>query len=275
MSGLSCAHARDQGTLVLRVLLAGLSRYRRNPLSPARKRNSGNALFQKPMTRLLLIPARGGSKGIPGKNIATLGGKPLIAWTIEQALQCGQGRVLVSTDSEEIATVARDAGAEVPFLRPAELAGDEAGSFEVAEHALNWVETSSGELPELLVLLQPTSPFRTVDDIVAAVRVVENSVAPAVIGVCEANPHPWMTRQIGPNGLLDYFVKVPEHIKRRQDFPPAYVVNGAIYVIRARVLLEKKTFQPAGTLAYVMPQERSLDIDLPSDLQLAEWMAAR
>ncbi len=199
----------------------------------------------------------------------------MIAWTIGPALESGLGRVLVSTDSEEIAAVAGREGAEVPFLRPAELAGDEAGSFEVAEHALKWVETSSGELPELLVLLQPTSPFRTADDIVAAVRLVENSGAPAAIGVCEADPHPWMTRRIGPDGVLDYFVEVPEHIKRRQDFLPAYAVNGAIYVIRSRVLLEKKTFQPAGTLAYVMPQERSLDIDLPSDLQLAEWMAAR
>lgn len=227
------------------------------------------------MSRLFLIPARGGSKGIPGKNIVPLGGRPLIAWTIGPALEAGLGRVLVSTDSDEIAAVAGREGAEVPFLRPAELAGDEAGSFEVAEHALKWVETSSGELPELLVLLQPTSPFRTADDIVAAVRLVENSVVPAVMGVCEADPHPWMTRRIGPDGVLDYFVEVPEHIKRRQDFPPAYAVNGAIYVIRSRVLLEKKTFQPAGTLAYVMPRERSLDIDLPSDLQLAEWMAAR
>jgi CMP-N-acetylneuraminic acid synthetase len=160
-------------------------------------------------------------------------------------------------------------------LRPAELAGDDSGSFEVAEHALKWVETSSGESPELLVLLQPTSPFRTVDDIVAAVRVVEKSDAPAVIGVCEADPHPWTTRRIGPEGMLDYFFEAPKHIKRRQDYPPAFAVNGAIYAIRSRVLLEKKTFQPAGTLAYLMPQERSLDIDLPSDLQFAEWMATR
>jgi CMP-N,N'-diacetyllegionaminic acid synthase len=227
------------------------------------------------MSRLFLIPARGGSKGIPRKNIVPLGGRPLIAWTIGVALESALGRVLVSTDSQEIAAVASREGAEVPFLRPAELAGDYSGSFEVAEHALKWVETSSGESPELLVLLQPTSPFRTAGDIIAAIRLVENSDAPAVIGVCEADPHPWMTRRIGPEGMLDYFVEVPKHIKRRQDYPPAFAVNGAIYAIRSRVLLEKKTFQPPGTLAYLMPQERSLDIDLPSDLQFAEWMATR
>lgn len=227
------------------------------------------------MNRLLLIPARGGSKGIPGKNIVPLGGKPLIAWTIGPALQCDMGRVLVSTDDGEIATVAGNAGAEVPFLRPAELATDEAGSFEVAEHALKWVETSSNELPELLVLLQPTSPFRTAEDIVSAVKLVETSGAPAAVGVCEANPHPWMTRKIMPDGSLDHFVAFPSHIKRRQDFPPAYAINGAMYVIRSSVLLEKKTFQPEGTLAFIMPRGRSIDIDSPEDLEIAGCLASR
>lgn len=199
----------------------------------------------------------------------------MIGWTIAPALQCGLGRVIVSTDSAEIAEMAREIGAEVPFLRPAELAGDETGSVEVAEHALRWVESASGGIPELLVLLQPTSPFRTADDIAQAVRLVENSAAPAAIGVCEADPHPWLTRRIKQDGSLDNLVEVPAFVRRRQEFPPAYAINGAVYVIRSRVLLEKKTFQPPGTLAYVMPRERSLDIDLPSDLQLAEWMASR
>lgn len=224
---------------------------------------------------LLLVPARGGSKGIPGKNIRPLGGRPLIDWTIREALASNAGRVVVSTDSGEIAAIARQCGAEVPFLRPAELATDETGSFEVAEHALKWAETHFGELPGLLVLLQPTSPFRTAEDIVSAVKLVENSGAPAAIGVCEANPHPWMTRKIMPDGSLDHFVAFPSHIKRRQDFPPAYAINGAMYVIRSSVLLEKKTFQPAGTLAFAMPRERSLDIDTQDDLEIAEFLTTR
>lgn len=226
------------------------------------------------MKRLLLIPARGGSKGVCRKNIASLGGKPLICWTIDQALASRAGSVMVSTDCEEIAAVARNAGAEVPFMRPPELATDEAGSFEVAEHALRWVGENDGAAPEILVLLQPTSPFRSVEDIAASLKLLEESGAPAVISVCEARTHPWMIRRISSGGALEYFIEGSEGATRRQDFPTAYEINGAVYAIRTKVLLTQRTFQPKGTRAYVMPNERSLDIDSATDLRQAEWQLA-
>jgi len=227
------------------------------------------------MKRLLLIPARGGSKGVFKKNIALLGGKPLISRTIEQALASRAGSVIVSTDCEEIAAIARNAGAELPFMRPAELATDKAGSFEVAEHALRWVGDNYGAAPEILVLLQPTSPFRSAEDIAASLKLLEESGAPAVISVCEARTHPWMIRRISSSGALEYFIEGSEGATRRQDFPTAYEVNGAVYAIRANVLLTQRTFQPEGTRAYVMPNERSLDIDSVTNLRQAEWHLAK
>jgi len=226
------------------------------------------------MNRLLLIPARGGSKGIPRKNLSLLGGLPLIAWTIKEALASKTGRVIVSTDCEEIADAARQAGAEVPFLRPAELAADDTPSFDVAAHAVNWWRENNGAWPETLVLLQPTSPFRSAEDISAGAKLLESSSAPAVVAVCEARSHPYLSRKIGPDGVLEYFLEGSEKASRRQDFPAAYQVNGALYVIRTQVLLAEKSFQPRGTRAYVMPPERSLDIDSAADLRQAEWQLA-
>lgn len=227
------------------------------------------------MNRLLLITARGGSKGLPGKNILPLGGKPLIAWSIEQALDCGLGPVIVSTDSEEIAAVSRAFGAEVPFLRPAELATDTASSVDVAEHALEWFRGQHGLLPEILVLLQPTGPFRRIADITAAVAMVEEGGAPAAIGVCEAHPHPWMTRRMSADGTLHPFCEIPKILKQRQDFPPAWNINGTIYVIRSSVLLEGRTFLPPGTVGHVMPVSCSIDIDTREDLEFANFLVSR
>ncbi len=227
------------------------------------------------MNRLLLIPARGNSKGLPGKNIALLGGRPLIAWTIEQAISSKMGRVVVSTDSPEIAAIAKREGVEVPFVRPAKLATDEAGSFGVAEHALQWAGDNFGDVPEILVLLQPTSPFRAAGDIVSGVKLLETSGAPAVVGVCRAVTHPWMTRRLDSQGCLVSFCEVPADVKRRQDFSEAYEVNGAFYAIRSQVLLEQKIFEPRGTVAYMMPEERSIDIDTTDDLARAERELAR
>ena len=219
-----------------------------------------------------LIPARGGSKTIPRKNIVPVGGKPLIAWTIEAALGSKLlDRVYVSTDDEEIAAVARWHGAEVPFLRPDELAGDEAGSLGVALHALDWMAAHGGE-PDYLLFLQPTSPLRTTEDIDAAIRVAEERSADAVIGVCEAAPHPWLARRISEESVVSDFFPLAEKPVRRQDYPPAYWINGAIYLNRAAVLRRARTFQPAETLAYVMPAERSLDIDTPLELRLVDLL---
>ena len=222
-----------------------------------------------------IITARGGSKGIPRKNLVDFSGKPLIGWTIEAALQTGLGRVIVSTDSEEIAAVSREFGAEVPFLRPSDLATDTSGSYEVVEHALKWIDLNSGMMPETFVLLQPTSPFRTAVDILSAVNMVTQSTAPAAIGVCEAVTHPWMTRKIKLDGSLQPFVNIPFSVKRRQDFPPAYMINGALYVVRTKVFFQQKTFEPFGTVPYVMSKERALDIDAPEDLAIGASLAQK
>jgi len=222
---------------------------------------------------LALIPARGGSKGIPHKNIAPLAGRPLIAWSIDAALQSGCfTHTIVSTDDEKIAEVSRQYGAEVPFLRPAELSRDETPGLEVCEHALHWMEQNRGEQFDHLFLLQPTSPLRLTEDILGAVRLLEGKNAPGVIGVCEASPHPYLARRIDSDGRLSEMFPDVDGTRRRQAFPDAYVVNGAVYLATREAVLDRRTLHPAGALAYVMPPERSLDIDTPWELRLAEFI---
>jgi CMP-N,N'-diacetyllegionaminic acid synthase len=220
-----------------------------------------------------LISARGGSKGVPRKNVLPVAGKPLIAWTIAAALGSRQiDRLIVTTDDAEIAEVSRLHGAEVPFLRPAELARDESPVIDAVEHALRWLEHDSRTMPEYVVLLQPTSPLRTTADIDGAVALAKSRNADAVLSVCEASPHPYLTRRIEANGRLEDFLDLAAKPVRRQDYPPAYTLNGAIYVNRVAPLLASRCFQPPGALAYVMPPERSCDIDTPLDLKVAELL---
>lgn len=219
---------------------------------------------------LTVITARGGSKTVPGKNIAPLGGKPLIGWTIEAALGTPRfGRIIVSTDDEEIAEVARGWRVEVPFIRPKELAGDASPHIPVVQHAVDWVETHGGDPPDYILLLQPTTPFRTSEDIEGAVRLILDARCDSVLGVCEAATHPYLAKRITLNGRIENFLEPPEGYLARQTLPPAYALNGAIYLVRRDVLMEKGTFQTDNTRAYIMPPERSLDIDTPWDLTLA------
>jgi CMP-N,N'-diacetyllegionaminic acid synthase len=220
---------------------------------------------------LALIPARGGSKGVPRKNIARVGGKPLIAWTIESALKadCIE-RVIVSTDDEEIAQVARHLGAEVPFLRPAELARDDTPGIDPLLHAVEWLAAHENYLPEWVMLLQPTSPLRTSGDITAAFALARDRQADAVVSITSASVHPFWTKKIDETGRLSDFVASNESETRRQDLPPAYSPNGAIYLIRRESLLAARNFFGNQTYAYVMPQERSLDLDTAWDLHLAD-----
>lgn len=213
---------------------------------------------------LALIPARGGSKGLPRKNILPVGGKPLIAWRIESALTCD--RVIVSTDDEEIAAVARQHGAEVPFMRPESIAGDETPMLDVALHLLDWLP----EAPEYLLLLQPTSPLCSTDDLTNAIQLARDKNADAVVSVTEVSKHPYWMKSINADGYLQNFLPEAETPSRRQDLPPAYALNGAIYLIRPHVLRAEKTFVPSRTLPYIMPPERSLDIDSAWDLHLVD-----
>lgn len=218
-----------------------------------------------------LIPARGGSKTIPYKNIKPLAGKPLIAWTIEAAKSCRElSRVIVSTDDQKIADVTLQLGAEVPFLRPAELAGDKTSSLAVVLHLIQWLREHDDADPDYILLLQPTSPFRTAEDIQAAIGLARTKMANAIVSVCKTDAHPLLCKRIQEDGRLVDYMSTDLDYLRRQDLPPAYQLNGAIYMNRCQSLLEEQTFLPKDALPYFMPPERSLDLDTPWDWHLAE-----
>lgn len=222
---------------------------------------------------LAIVPARGGSKRLPRKNMLPLGGKPLIAWTIDAASQSGCFvDVLVSTDDEEIAAISRRHGSLVPWLRPAELASDTARSIDVVLHALDWYEQAHGAVDGLM-LLQPTSPFRTGATIRAgAERFASLGAGPAVVSVSPAEAHPAWT-----------FLQEGERIRpacgwdsltlRSQDLPPAYRLNGAVYVATPAQLRATQSFFAEDMNALVMPDpEESEDIDTPQDWARAEQL---
>lgn len=220
---------------------------------------------------LALVTARQGSKGVRGKNVKLLGGRPLIAWSIEAARESPSvGRIVTSTDHQEIASVAKRWGSEVPFLRPHSLAGDASPHIETVSHALEWLENQEGYRPEYVLLLQPTSPLRTPEDIEAAIAIAGERDADGVVGVVEANHHPLLTHRITEEGTLSSFVPTETDYLRRQDLPTAYALNGAIYLNRREALLREQTFLPHRTYPYVMPPERSLEIDTPWDFSLVE-----
>lgn len=218
-----------------------------------------------------LITARGGSKSVPGKNIKPLAGKPLIAWSIEAALQCKElSRVIISTDDEEIAAVSRQWGADVPFMRPAELSQDDSSHISVVLHAIDWLAKEEEFYPDYILLLQPTSPFRSTEDIKQAIKLVKDRHAVAVVSVSEAKNHPYLCKRILDDGTLAEFMETDIGYLRRQVLPAAYAENGAIYLSKRLSFLQDQCFLPEGTIAYVMPEERSLDIDTAWDWHMAE-----
>jgi CMP-N,N'-diacetyllegionaminic acid synthase len=226
---------------------------------------------------LAVIPARGGSKGVPRKNVTMVGGKPLIAWTVEAAREARRvGRVVVSTDDAQIADVARGYGAEVPVLRPAALARDDTPGVEPALHIVEWLDANERYRPDAIVLLQPTSPLRTANDIDAAVVLMETRRAAAVVGVTPATMHPAWMKRIDEDGVLADVPGLTQAERLRQHLDPLYVINGAIYLCARDVLVTRRSFYAERTIAYVMPAERSLDIDSPWDLRVADLeLAAR
>ena len=221
---------------------------------------------------IALIPARGGSKGLPRKNIKFINGKPLIAWTIEAALNSSCfSRVVVSTEDQEIASIAEDFGAEVPFIRPPELAGDQAKSIDVVIQALNWF-AERGEDYQQLGLLQPTSPLRNQRDICNAWDSFDLKKAGAVVSVCECEHSPlWMNRLPEDLSMGDFLSKGILN-QSRQGLNKFYRLNGAIYLAEKDYLLENYGFFGSRTFAFIMPQERSVDIDSELDLRFAEFL---
>lgn len=222
---------------------------------------------------LAIIPARGGSKAVSKKNIRNLAGKPLIKYTIETALAVRDlfYRVIVSTEDPNIANIARDCGAEVPFLRPTELAEDRVPTLPVIQHAVRFVETSDRIRLNWILLLQPTSPLRTSNDIRAAMKLSNESNCDSVISVVKVVAgHPISMKRIENNRLFPYYIEEKEGT-RRQDFRPyAYMRNGAIYLSRRDIVMEKNSIWGDIIRPYVMPPERSVNIDSELDFKLAE-----
>lgn len=224
----------------------------------------GNMIGRR--TVLAVIAARGGSKGLPGKNVADLGGRPVIAWSVAAGQTSRYiDRLILSSDDPEIIAAARNVGCEVPFRRPARFATDRADIYGVLFHALDFCDQSF----DYVVLLQASSPLRTTADIDACIELCYKSEAPAVVSMCIATKPPhWMYTLNRKNQLCPIF-KSARKSERRQALPAAYLPNGAVYVARTKWLRKHRNFVSAGTRAYVMPAERSIDIDTPLDLLLA------
>ena len=226
------------------------------------------------MRILALIPARGGSKRLPGKNIRLLGGRPLIVWSIDVAKGIPEiCDILVSTDDSAIASVARDAGALVPWLRPLKLATDTASSVDVCLHAVDWYEREHGNVDGVL-LLQPTSPFRRRDTIMRGIALFRAHQGRVVLGVSPAESHPLWCFRIDGETMRPFVDDSGMHL-RSQDLPPAYVVNGAFYLITPEDLRRRNSFNGEDMLPLVIDaREESIDIDTEWDWRLAETVLA-
>lgn len=221
---------------------------------------------------LALIPARGGSKGLSNKNIRPLLGKPLITWSIEQALSSKYiDKVVVSTESPIIAAVARRYGADVPFLRPKKLATDKAGSVDVILHTLNFYE-SKKNIFNIVVLLQPTSPLRKSTDINKAIERLLISKARAIVSVCKEEHSPLWSVTLTVNNKIGPFLGKNADKQNRQNLPIFYQINGAVYVAYVNYFKQNKGFFGKFTLAYIMPRERSVDIDTKLDFEFAQFL---
>ena len=200
----------------------------------------------------------------------------MIAWTIEAALRSQNvTRTLVTTDDAEIANTARQHGAEVPFSRPPELAQDNTPGIAATLHAVSWLEENEGYLPNIVVNLQPTSPFRTCSDIDAAIGLLFERNADSVVSVTAAGSHPYWMKTIDDNGWMRDLIQQSEPTFLRQQLPSVYSLNGAIYLAHRDVLLSTGGWYTPRTAAYIMPSERSLDIDTPWDLSVARLAAER
>jgi len=227
---------------------------------------------------LVLVPARGGSKGIPRKNMQLLAGKPLVAHAVEVGLAVARvTRVLCSTDDEEIADAARTAGAEVPFLRPTELAQDRSEDWPVFVHALEWLERQEGWRPDIVVNLRPTSPLRQPRHVDDAIQLLLETGADSVKAICLARQHPHKMWLRDDNGCIEPYLKTPFRLQRGPDVPRAelddvYWQNGVVDVTRREVILEQRRVIGARVAGLVTELAESIDIDTPLDLALAEML---
>jgi CMP-N,N'-diacetyllegionaminic acid synthase len=212
---------------------------------------------------LAVIPARGGSKGLPGKNLLKVNGRPLIAWSVDAAQAASHiDRVVLSSEDEAIINAARECGCEVPFIRPNSLATDLTATFDVVLHALD-------SLPgyDVVVVLQPTSPLRTVGDIDTACERFGVSGASSCVSVTAVSQNPYWMYRVDERQTLMPLLETLGGISRRQDLPPVYALNGALYIADVSWLRRNRGFMGNDTIAYVMPAERSIDIDSFADFE--------
>lgn len=223
---------------------------------------------------LALVPARGGSKGLPRKNLRCLNGYPLIQWSIDIALACEEiDSVIVSTDDEQIAAVASTAGAEVPFMRPPNLAEDESSTIDVVIHALDFLESNEREF-EIVLLLEPTSPLREVSDIQTALQRMIDKSATAIVSVCRAEAtNPTFMFRTTDQGRLEPFMSASPTGVRRQDVEVLYYIEGTLYASTVVGLRERLSFYHDDTLAYEVAKWKALEIDDIEDFELAEAIA--
>lgn len=227
-------------------------------------------MIQESSNIIAIIPARGGSKGLPRKNVLPLLGVPLIGYTIEEAKKSKYiKRIVVSTDDNEIAEVSLKYGAEVPFIRPKELSGDNTSTNDVIEHVLNEIETKEGKISDIICLLQCTSPLRNVSDIDNTIEKMIKTNSDSAVSVCEVESNPYWTNVFNGD-KLEYFLKDGKKITRRQDLPKIYEINGAVYVVRTKSFRKYKTLETENMTGYIMEKERSIDIDTIIDFKMAE-----
>lgn len=224
-------------------------------------------------TILSIIPARKGSKGILNKNIKELGGKPLISWTIIEAKKSKFiDRLIITTDSDEIAKIGREEGAEIPFIRPAEISQDNSTATEVILHTLQWFYKNDKSY-DYFIYLQPTSPLRKVDQIDQALKlIISDERSDSLVSVSAPSKHPYWMKRINNNGFLEDFFKTDKLYNNRQELPQVYTVNGAIYISKWDVFLEDNSFYKGNCLPFIIEGNSSIDLDTIDDWNYAEYM---
>ena len=223
------------------------------------------------MKYIILICARGGSKELPGKNIKPLNGVPLIGWSINIAKKIDRAsRVIVSTDSDEIAEIALEYGAEVPFIRPYELAQDISPEWLVWRHAISYIEKHEKEFFDAIIVLPVTAPLRTSDDVNACIDLFEDGAVDSIITVSEANRNPYFNMTVNHNGFAKLAISPPSQITRRQDAPKVFDMTTVAYVIDTNFVKNYDGIFEGKVKSIIIPRERSVDIDDLLDFKIAE-----
>lgn len=230
------------------------------------------------MKVLYIITARGGSKGVPRKNIRKIAGRPLVAYKILTAKKCGyKGRIIVSTDDSEIAEVAKKYGAQVPFVRPGHLSSDTASSMDVVAHAMDWVMREEGNIYDCVCLLEPSSPFAYPSDLQEALRLFEEGGTDTIVGVKEVDVARKFIWPLDHSGKMSLFYKAVRNMEdvRRQGQDKEYTLNGCFYIAGWDYFRKNRIFHSENGLPYIMPAERSIEIDTSQELAYCEFCVAQ